>query len=124
MGWCGGTDIMDAAVEGAEAAVRAVLEEFAPPGSDEAVREKVDEVLRPFVRRIARKLHEGDWDCVDEADAFDRFPQEMYDHDDRQHEAWIRDRLADATRYDEPEQVLRWSGMLKAHTDKMKAGNS
>lgn len=123
MGWCSATDIMDAAVAGAEAAVRAVLEEFAPPGSDEAVQTKVDDALRPFVRTIARKLHDGDWDCVDEAEAFDRFPQEMYDHDDQEHEAWIRDHLEEATRYDEPEDVLRWSQMLKAHTDKMKAGN-
>jgi hypothetical protein len=91
---------------------------------NEELQAHLDDVLRPFVRRIARKLHDGDWDCVDEADAFDRFPQEMYDYDDQEHAAWIRERLADATEYDEPGDVLRWSMALKAHTDKMEAGKS
>ena len=134
MGWCSATDIMDAALEAAE---KLAEEAFnlgqQAQGSTRTwadclkdnpeLREHLDNVLRPYVRTIARKLHDGDWDCVDEAAAFDRFPQEMYDHDDREHEAWIRDHLADATRYDEPDQVIRWSQMLKAHTDKMKAGN-
>ena len=126
MGWCGATDIMDAAIQGADALLEGAYEAL---GVDpdrvtlEDIRPQLDDLMRPFVRKIARALHEGDWDCVDEAEAFDRFPQEMYDHDDREHEAWIRQHLADATKYEEPEQILRWSQMLKAHTDKMKAGN-
>ncbi len=137
MGWCGATDIMDAALQAAETLAARVYEmadaenpgDRAPATLAEALerrpelRVELDALLRPYVRTIAQKLHEGDRHRVDEADAFDRFPQEMYDHDDREHEAWIRDRLADATRYDEPDQVVRWSQMLKAHTDKMKAGN-
>jgi hypothetical protein len=65
-------------------------------------------------------LHEGDWDCVDEAEAFDRFPQEMYDHDDQEHAAWLRDRIRDS---DEVHEFEKWTAALRAHTDKMKAGN-
>jgi len=121
MGWCSATDIMDAAVKGAEAAVRVVLEEFAPPGSDDAVQAKVDDVLRPFVVTIARKLRDGDWDCIEESDYFERFRQEMLGHDDQEHAAWIRENLGDAVRYDENDQVAHWAALLKVHTDKMEA---
>lgn len=123
MGWCGATDIMDAAVAGAEAAVRAVLEEFAPPGSDEAVQAKVDDALRPFVAKVARQLRDGDWDCIEESDYFERFRQEMLGHDDQEHAAWLREELGDAVRYSENDEVARWADLLKAHTEKMKAGN-
>lgn len=124
MGWCSATDIMDAAVAGAEAAVRAVLEEFAPPGSDRAVQDKVDDVLRPFVRTIARKLRDGDWDCIEEADAFERFPQEMYDHDDREHMTWLREQLEERADDITPEDLQILTDRIKIHTEKMKAGGN
>lgn len=132
MGWCSGTDIMDDALKAAEhlaAAVWAIAYTAGAEGTegdmdkvitDVQVRAKLDDVMRPYVRRIARKLHDGDWDCVEEAEEFARFPQEMLDHDDREHETWIRERITEA---DSSEEVLAWSLKLKAHTDKMKAGN-
>jgi hypothetical protein len=124
MGWCSATDIMDAAMAGAEAAVRAVLEEFAPPGSPEAVQAKVDEVLRPYVRTIAAKLRDGDWDCIEESDYFDRFPQEMLGYDDAAFERWLREQLEEGAAHREPEDILSLSEQLKAHTDKMEASKN
>jgi hypothetical protein len=133
MGWCSGTEIMDTALRAADHLAAAVwaIGYNAGAAGDEAdfdevlknrqTRARLDDVLRPYVRQIARKLHEGDWDCVDEADEFDRFPQEMYDHDDTEHESWLRARMADA---ETSEEALAWSYRLKAHTDKMKAGNA
>lgn len=124
MGWCSATDIMDAAVAGAEAAVRAVLEEFAPPGSPGAVQAKVDDALRPFVAKVARQLRDGDWDCIEESDYFERFRAEMLGHDDVAHAAWIREQLHDAVTYGENDDVIKWADLLKAHTEKMKAGGN
>lgn len=112
MGWCSATLIMDAAVSAADAAVSAVLDDF----DVELSRGKVDEVLRPFVRTIARKLHDGDWDCVDEADAFDRFPQEMHDFDDVEYERWLVENIAEQ----EPEyraKYVTWLAELQERMD-------
>lgn len=124
MGWCSATAIMDAAVAGAEAAVRVVLEEFAPPGSPEMVQQKVDEVLRPFVATVARQLRDGDWDCIEESDHFERFRAEMLGHDDVAHAAWLREQLRDAVTYGENDDVIKWADLLKVHTEKMKAGSN
>lgn len=91
MGWCSATEIMDMAVSGAETAfdtlLRAIQED---PGKGRATaewdkQELLDAALRPFVATIAEKLRDSDWDCIDEADAFDRFPQEMLGYDDRRY---------------------------------------
>lgn len=124
MGWCSATDIMDAALAGAEAAVKAVMEEFGPPGSPEAVQSYLDDALRPFVAKVAKALRDGDWDCIEESDYFERFRQEMLGHDDQEHAAWIRENLGDAVRYDENDQVAHWAALLKAHTDKMEASKN
>lgn len=123
MGWCSGTEIMDAAVKAADAIMEHVLKRVSEEGADasDVLIYERDEILRPFVRTIARKLQEGDWDCIDEAEAFDRFPQEMYDHDDQEHAAWLRDRIRDS---DELHEFEKWTAALRAHTDKMKAGNA
>lgn len=127
MGWCSGTEIMDAAVEAADKLLEGA---YGALGVDservtlEDIRPQMDELMKPYVRTIARKLHDGDWDCVEEANAFERFPQEMYDYDDREYETWLRERLKDASEYGEAEDVLLWSTALKKHTDKMEAGNA
>lgn len=95
MGWCSATEIMDAALDAAEAAIKVIIDEFAPPGDGLAdnTQARVDEALRPFVVTIAEKLRDGDWDCIDEADHFDQFQQEMLGYDDRRYEGWLVDRL-------------------------------
>jgi hypothetical protein len=117
MGWCSATEIMDAAVEAADRAVAAAWQTAS--GSDGArtpafanalqadpsLREKLDEVVRPFVAAIASKLRDGDWDCIEEADAFDRFRQEMLGYDDLQMERWYRERIQDAAADDDLEAL-------------------
>lgn len=125
MGWCSATDIMDAAVEAADKLVQGTYDALGVDPDRVTVADiqpQLDELMRPYVRTIARKLHEGDWDCVDEANAFDRFPQEMYDHDDREHEEWLRQHLKDAVDYGDADDVNKWAGLLAAHNVKMKAG--
>jgi hypothetical protein len=54
---------------------------------DPELRARMDDVLRPFVATIATKLREGDWDCIDESNYFDRFPMEM--------QGWTKDEYAE-----------------------------
>lgn len=121
MGWCSATEIMDAAVEAADRAVAAAWqiasgnEGARTPAlanalnADPALREKLDEVLRPFVASIAAKLRDGDWDCIEEADAFDRFRQEMLGKGDAQMIRWYRDQLKEQ---DDPALVREYSQAL------------
>lgn len=107
MGWCSATEIMDAAVAAADCAVTAAWQiatgnehartpEFANAlRADPMLRLKLDDVLRPFVTSIAAKLRDDDWDCVEEADAFDRFRQEMLGYDDARMVTWYREQLED-----------------------------
>jgi hypothetical protein len=104
---------MDAAVEAADRAVTAAWqlasdnEHARTPAfanalqADPTLREKLDDVMRPFVAAIAEKLRDGDWDCIEEADAFDRFTQEMLGYDNRRMERWHRERIADAAADDD-----------------------
>ena len=89
MGWCSATEIMDAAIEGAERAIAHAWqiasgeENVRTPAFANALRERpalhatLDATLRPFVRAIATQLREGDWDCIEESDFYDRFGPEM-----------------------------------------------
>lgn len=131
MGWCSATEIMDAAVEAADRAVAAAWQ--IATGAEGArtpmlanalrvrpeLREKLDEVLRPFVASIAAKLRDGDWDCIEEADAFDRFRQEMLGYDHQQMTDWYRERLHEA---DDPETISMWADALQQHADKNPEG--
>lgn len=121
MGWCSATEIMDAAVEAADRAVAAAWqlasgnESVKTPAlanalnADPTLREKLDEVLRPFVATIAAQLRDGDWDCIEEADAFDRFRQEMLGKGDTQMIRWYRDQLKEQ---DDPARVREYSQAL------------
>jgi erythromycin esterase-like protein len=127
MGWCSATEIMDAAVEAADRAVAAAWQTAS--GSDGArtpafanalqadpsLREKLDEVMRPFVAAIAAKLRAGDWDCIEEADAFDRFRAEMLGYNHEQMTDYYRERLYEA---DDPDSITRWAQALQQHADK------
>lgn len=117
MGWCSATEIMDAAVEAADRAVAAAWqlasgnENARTPAfanalqADPDLRGKLDEVMRPLVAAIAAKLRDGDWDCIEEADAFDRFRQEMLGYDDLRMERWYRERVQDAAADDDLEAL-------------------
>lgn len=118
MGWCSATEIMDAAVEAADRAVAAAWqlasgsEDARTPAlanalnADPTLREKLDEVMRPFVASIAAKLRDGDWDCIEEAYAFDRFRAEMLGLNDDQMIDWYRERISES---DDPTAIREYS---------------
>lgn len=117
MGWCSATSIMDTALKGAEAAVLAALMEGVEKGhgccgpADEyaqrpEVRQAVDDALRPFVALLAGELRGEDWDCQEDSDYFERFPQEMMGWDDERYRQWLMTRLGDAQTRDE---AAKWS---------------
>jgi hypothetical protein len=133
MGWCSATEIMDAAVEAAERAVAAAWqlasgnEDARTPAyanalqADPSIREKVDEVLRPFVARIAEQLRDGDWDCIEESNYFERFRREMLGFDHRQMADWYRERLTED--YDpSPEQVREFADLMAHHLQESTSG--
>lgn len=98
MGWCSATEIMDAALE-------AALELLASMRSEPQVvnQRSVDKVLRPFVRKVARELRDGDWDCIEESNYFDRFGPEMYGDTEEQ---FYRRQVENFRDY--PEEFARW----------------
>lgn len=72
MGWCSATEIMDTAIR---AALRLVTSAQPQLRADLLV---TDELLRPFVRSVAQELRDGDWDCIEDSNYFERFAPEMY----------------------------------------------
>lgn len=106
MGWCSATEIMDTALDAALALVKDIQAPGVPV--TRAVTKEQRERLRPFVAEIAEKLREGDWDCVEESDYFNDFPQEMLGLDDHRYQEWRREQLAgwDGTARRWP----RWAG--------------
>lgn len=103
MGWCSATEIMDAAVEGALRSITAAWqiasgnENAKTPAYANALQQRpelrteLDQVLRPFVRTIAAKLRDGDWDCIEESNYYDRFGPEMQgDTDDEFYQRQVR----------------------------------
>lgn len=118
MGWCSATDIMDTALDGAEAAVKAALAAHSDLNADslgEAYRAQVDDALRPFVTTLAERLRNDDWDCVDESRYFDRFAQEMLGHSDSEHHAWLVEMVKDTN--GDP----KWLHALNEHVARMGA---
>lgn len=94
MGWCSATEIMDWAIQMADLALE---EAFSPAGPDDELRSSVDDRIRSRVAVLAKKLHDEDWDCEQDSDFFERFPQEMLGYDDRRFEEWVRDELKHET---------------------------
>ena len=125
MGWCSATDIMDAALKAAEDTVAYVLvnpEDFWYGAKNlgerrEDLQVQADNVLRPFVTRLAKELRDGDWDCIDESDYFQRFPQEMLGHDDTEHRDWLIRKIRQA---EDPDEIVDLANRLMAHVKKMK----
>lgn len=117
MGWCSATEIMDTAIAAAEAVADAMLDiAAAPPAHTNAA---MDEALRTFVAALAVTLRDGDWDCIEESDYFERFPQEMLGHSDDEHKAWLVENVKNAADYGEVEQVQKWSAQLAAFRKKI-----
>lgn len=118
MGWCSAIDIMDTALAAAQEAVSAVLAETdcpEPPAAQTV--QAMDDALRPFVTKLAKVLRDGDWDCIEESDYFDRFPQEMLGYDDSEFEAWLVERVKDAADYQTGE-LGKWTDRLNAFREK------
>jgi hypothetical protein len=117
VGWCSATEIIDTALGAVEAGIAAAYEAL---GVDEErvtladVRGELDDALRPFVQILAEKLRDNDWDCVDESEYFERFPQEMLGHSDSEHRAWLAEMVKDT----DGEQ--KWVDALSAFNTKTK----
>jgi hypothetical protein len=121
MGWCSATDIMDAALNGATKMVAHAWqiasgnEDARTPAFVNALQERpdlraeLDDVLRPFVATIAAKLRDGDWDCIEESDYFDRFRQEMLGYDDGRMLDWYRARISEL---DDPDRLREYSAAV------------
>jgi hypothetical protein len=126
MGWCSATEIIDSAIEAAERYLAAGWqiasgnEDARTPAfanaihADPTLRPKLDEVLRPIVAQIAEKLREQDWDCEQDSDYFDRFPQELTGWTDAQYAEWLTEQIADdpikAAKYTDALHVLQMKG--------------
>lgn len=119
MGWCSATEIMDAAVGAAEAAVKAVMEGVANAPRESWQQSAVDEALRPFVSVIAAKLRDGDWDCIEESEYFERFPQEMLGYDDQRYLQHLLEKIKDDIEYDDGANIPALTDKLVAHRRKM-----
>lgn len=98
MGWCSATEIMDTALKAAIEAVDSAFRAGAGAGNipNAVLDSMTTETLRPFARAVAKVLHDGDWDCVEESTYFDRFPQELLDMDNDEYEGWLVEQLGDA----------------------------
>lgn len=126
MGWCSATEIIDNALEAADRAVAAAWQiasgnedartpEFANAlNADPTLRAKLDDILRPFVVEIATKLRDEDWDCEQDSDYFDRFPQELTGWTDTEYAEWLTEQIADdpleAAKYTDRLHVLQMKG--------------
>lgn len=114
MGWCSATEIMDTTVRAVDELLTKAYDWL---GVDENrvrladIQPQLDEALKPFVAAVAKQLRSDDWDCIEESDYFDRFPQEMLGLDDREMETWYRERLAES---DDPTAVREYSTRLAA----------
>jgi hypothetical protein len=106
MGWCSATEIMDAATTAVD---KMVAELSGPAAGEPEIQEASDDLIRPFVRAIADKLRDEDWDCIEEADAFDRFRQEMLGYDDQRMIDWYRTQLEEQ---DDPDRVREYAECL------------
>jgi len=127
MGFAAGTAIMDASLKLADATAAHTFDLLGvDPGRVTLadIRERLDGRLRPYVREVASLLEDRGWDCQEESDYVGRFAQEMLGYDDNAFEGWLRHKLSEATHDGTPDEILAAAHQLKAHTDKMKAGNA
>lgn len=114
MGWCSATSIMDTTLKAAEEAIRSAgAYELSRKTGPEADIE-VDRLLSPFVAIVAGVLRDGDWDCIEESEYFDRFQQEMLGHGDGEHLAWLVEQIEDYADDGMVDQVADYSARLVA----------
>jgi hypothetical protein len=116
MGWCGATEIMDTALGAADAVVTEVIEAYAQGNADaESIKARTDDMLRPFVEKLASMLRDNDWDCINESKYYDRFAQEMHGDTDTEYGTRLVEKLADAGPADRP----FWIAKLNKHYEKV-----
>ena len=106
MGWCSATEIMDKVISSTVDAIR--WERKA--GEFVVSLEEALDRIRPVVAAVAETLRDGDWDCIEESEYFDNFPQEMLGLDDDRFDQWKTEQLGywDGSRADWP----KWAGPL------------
>jgi hypothetical protein len=114
MGWCSATGIMDKVMAAAYSYTAAILAEAAHLDVDTVPEEVVTDAMRPLVAEVAGVLRDGDWDCIEEAEHFETFAQEMLGHSDDEHRAWLVEQVKDFADDDNTAEVLRWSEKLAA----------
>ena len=109
MGWCSATEILDSTVREVERQYKFLreLEVLVWKGS-------MDVLLRPLVASLAEQLREGDWDCEQESEYFDRFPQEILGHTDEEHLKWLREQVAEWAEDGDMQQVQKWLARVHA----------
>lgn len=126
MGWCSATEIMDTAVKAADAIAERLMTSAAEVYGHTAaeaqeaaarlgVQGELDAVLSPFVSAIANALRDGDWDCIEESEFYDRFAQEMQGDSDEEYE----ERLIEGLREADPVDRRSWVERLNRHHEKM-----
>lgn len=90
MGWCGGTDVFDAAMEMLEK----VVKEFSGPAAGEqSITDYVDDLIRDDVRKFAQFLRDQDWDCEASSAYYERFTQEIEDWTDDEYYDYLKESL-------------------------------
>lgn len=124
MGWCGATEIMDTALQAAEAVTIRAMEmavevDEGGRNPDANPGPELDAVLRPFVEKLATMLRDNDWDCINESRYYDRFAQEMHGDSDTEHGNRLVEALAEAAPADRP----FWLGKLTEHYKKASDAN-
>lgn len=98
MGWCSATEILDQAIAMTDAAISA---SYPDREQDATWQRRFDRALRPYVRLLAAKLRDEDWDCLDESAYYDRFGPEIHGMTDQQYREY------QATQLD-AEQFAAW----------------
>lgn len=127
MGWCSATEIMDTALTAAYAlAIQVgewavdVDENRRDPDSDPGP--EMQALMAPFVAKLSEYLHDQDWDCAQDSEFFDQYPQEMLGYNDKQYEEWLAEQLSGADRIEQRKELVRKLSALHEKMEKQNAG--
>lgn len=118
MGWCSATEIMDRAYVAAWKAVQEIGAYELSQKTEAEAEAAARQVLSPFVAALADVLRDGDWDCIEESNYFDQYPQEMLGHSDDEHLTWLVEQVKDAADYQSGD-LGKWTDKLAEHKQKM-----
>lgn len=126
MSWISATEIVDDAIDGAIRVAAAAWQIASGNdgartpalanalGEDPTLQQRLDDVLRPHVERIARKLRDEDWDSAQDSRHFDRFAQALTGWSDQEYAEWLAEQIADdptkAAKYTDALHVLQMKG--------------